>query len=34
MPGGPLAHICFLVRDLDQAIADWKDISFPLPLIY
>ena len=26
MPGGPLAHICFLVRDLDQAVEDWKTI--------
>lgn len=26
MPGGPLAHICLLVRDLDQAIADWTAI--------
>ena len=26
MPGGPFAHICLLVRDLDQAIADWRAI--------
>ncbi len=26
MPGGPFAHICLLVRDLDQAVADWKAI--------
>ena len=26
MPGGPLAHICLLVRDLDQAVADWTAI--------
>ena len=26
MPGGPLAHICFLVRDLDQAVEDWRKI--------
>lgn len=26
MPAGPLAHICFLVRDLDRALADWKAI--------
>jgi len=26
MPSGPLAHICFLVRDLDRALADWKTI--------
>lgn len=26
MPGGPLAHICFVVRDLDQAVADWTKI--------
>jgi methylmalonyl-CoA/ethylmalonyl-CoA epimerase len=26
MPGGPLAHICFVVKDLDQAVADWKTI--------
>jgi len=26
MPGGPFAHVCLLVRDLDQAIADWKAI--------
>jgi methylmalonyl-CoA/ethylmalonyl-CoA epimerase len=26
VPGGPLAHICFLVRDLDQAVEDWKTI--------
>ena len=26
MPGGPFAHVCLLVRDLDQAIADWTAI--------
>ena len=26
MPGGPLAHICFVVRDLDKAVADWTTI--------
>ena len=26
MPGGPLAHICFLVSDLDKAIEDWTKI--------
>ena len=26
MPAGPLAHICFLVRDLDKALEDWKAI--------
>ena len=26
MPGGPLAHICLLVEDLDRAIADWTKI--------
>ena len=26
MPSGPLAHICFLVKDLDQAIEDWTKI--------
>ncbi len=26
MPSGPLAHICFLVRDLDKAIEDWTKI--------
>jgi methylmalonyl-CoA/ethylmalonyl-CoA epimerase len=26
MPSGPLAHICLLVNDLDQAIADWTRI--------
>ena len=26
MPGGPLAHVCFLVRDLDRAVEDWKTI--------
>ena len=26
MPGGPLAHICFLVRDLDRSVADWRAI--------
>lgn len=26
MPAGPLAHICFLVRDLDKAVEDWTKI--------
>jgi methylmalonyl-CoA/ethylmalonyl-CoA epimerase len=26
MPAGPLAHVCFLVRDLDRAIEDWRKI--------
>jgi methylmalonyl-CoA/ethylmalonyl-CoA epimerase len=26
MPNGPLAHICLLVEDLDQAVADWQKI--------
>jgi methylmalonyl-CoA/ethylmalonyl-CoA epimerase len=26
MPGGPLAHICFVVRDLDRAVEDWTKI--------
>ena len=26
MPSGPLAHICLLVKDLDQAVADWSKI--------
>jgi methylmalonyl-CoA/ethylmalonyl-CoA epimerase len=26
VPSGPLAHICFLVNDLDQAIDDWRSI--------
>lgn len=26
MPNGPLAHICLLVNDLDQAVADWTRI--------
>jgi methylmalonyl-CoA/ethylmalonyl-CoA epimerase len=26
MPGGPFAHVCFLVRDLDKAIEDWTKI--------
>jgi methylmalonyl-CoA/ethylmalonyl-CoA epimerase len=26
MPAGPLAHVCFLVRDLDRAIEDWRRI--------
>ena len=30
MPSGPIAHISFLVRDLDQAIADWTKILFVL----
>jgi methylmalonyl-CoA/ethylmalonyl-CoA epimerase len=26
MPGGPLAHICLLVNDLDTALDDWRRI--------
>ena len=26
MPSGPLAHICLLVRDLEQAVEDWTKI--------
>lgn len=26
MPSGPLAHICFLVKDLDRSIEDWRRI--------
>ncbi len=26
MPSGPFAHVCMLVKDLDQAIADWTKI--------
>lgn len=26
MPSGPFAHVCFLVRDLDDAIEDWRKI--------
>jgi methylmalonyl-CoA/ethylmalonyl-CoA epimerase len=26
MPAGPLAHICLVVADLDQALADWRAI--------
>ncbi|GLU37372.1 VOC family protein [Pseudomonas sp. NBRC 100443] len=26
MPSGPFAHVCLLVHDLDQAIADWDRI--------
>jgi methylmalonyl-CoA/ethylmalonyl-CoA epimerase len=26
MPGGPFAHVCFLVKDLDKAIDDWTKI--------
>lgn len=26
MPSGPIAHISFLVKDLDEAIADWSKI--------
>ena len=26
MPSGPFAHVCMVVRDLDQAIADWTKI--------
>lgn len=26
MPSGPMAHICLLVEDLDQAVEDWTKI--------
>jgi methylmalonyl-CoA/ethylmalonyl-CoA epimerase len=26
MPGGPFAHVCFLVKDLEKAIEDWTKI--------
>lgn len=26
MPNGPLAHICLIVNDLDQAVDDWRRI--------
>src|SRR3954451_3172998 len=26
MPSGPFAHVCLLVKDLDQAIDDWSKI--------
>lgn len=26
MPGGPFAHVCFVVRDLDKAVEDWTKI--------
>jgi methylmalonyl-CoA/ethylmalonyl-CoA epimerase len=26
MPGSPFAHVCMVVRDLDQAIEDWTRI--------
>src|ERR1700730_18571478 len=26
MPSGPIAHISFLVKDLDQSIATWRTI--------
>lgn len=26
MPNGPLAHVCFLVKDLDRAVEDWTKI--------
>jgi methylmalonyl-CoA/ethylmalonyl-CoA epimerase len=26
VPSGPLAHICLLVNDLDQAVDDWRKI--------
>jgi methylmalonyl-CoA/ethylmalonyl-CoA epimerase len=26
MPNGPLAHVCFMVNDLDKAIAEWTKI--------
>jgi methylmalonyl-CoA/ethylmalonyl-CoA epimerase len=26
MPGGPLAHVCFVVKDLEKSIDDWTKI--------
>jgi methylmalonyl-CoA/ethylmalonyl-CoA epimerase len=26
MPSGPFAHVCLLVKDLDQAVQDWTKI--------
>jgi catechol 2,3-dioxygenase-like lactoylglutathione lyase family enzyme len=26
MPKGPLAHVCFMVKDLDKSIEDWRKI--------
>ena len=26
MPSGPFAHVCLMVKDLDQAVADWTKI--------
>jgi methylmalonyl-CoA/ethylmalonyl-CoA epimerase len=26
MPGGPFAHVCILVRDLEQAVENWTKI--------
>jgi methylmalonyl-CoA/ethylmalonyl-CoA epimerase len=26
MPSGPFAHICLLVKDLDQAVEDWTKL--------
>ena len=26
MPSGPFAHVCLLVNDLDEAVADWSKI--------
>lgn len=26
MPGGPFAHVCFIVKDLDKAVEDWTKI--------
>jgi methylmalonyl-CoA/ethylmalonyl-CoA epimerase len=26
MPSGPMAHVCLIVQDLDQAVADWREI--------
>lgn len=26
MPSGPFAHVCMLVKDLDQAVEDWTKI--------
>jgi methylmalonyl-CoA/ethylmalonyl-CoA epimerase len=26
MPGGPFAHVCILVKDLEKSIADWTKI--------
>ena len=26
MPGGPFAHVCMVIRDLDKAVEDWTKI--------